>query len=418
MAINERYIRDFLNSRNYDVKKTGNARWIDQKCTPDVVCIIADCILNYFLEKPSDSFTSRDIWFSDYSRQNVQDVFKKVEVNSDSVRNEYDKFFQQPMKMLAYAGILNEKKKGKENIYNVVDAELLEFLSFREKNSLLFIDLYVEKVLKDSNLWPIFDQFFASQTKRNYEAMKNAFSEFTIKNTKIGSKTSRDGANDDAGIVETRRIFIKVINPLAYSRSSKGTERGQLSKHKITYDMLMYNRDNFRDIYAEKPKDISRKDYIAKKKIKINAAYFDYLSEKAKRELRRYNNIYRNKLSEMPGDDQEATTIHHIFPREEYPEISYFLENLIALTPNQHYNQAHNGFNTKSISVEFQESCLLVKADSIRANINNIEEENIYSFDGFQKVLTTGLSDETYRDVAVGDYDGIKTKIRLSYARR
>ena len=34
----------FIDTHDYDVRKTGNARWIDQKCTPDVLCIIADCI--------------------------------------------------------------------------------------------------------------------------------------------------------------------------------------------------------------------------------------------------------------------------------------------------------------------------------------------------------------------------------------
>lgn len=416
MIVNEKYIKVFLEKHNYDVRLTGNARWIDQKCTPDVVSIIADCVLNYYLIKPTETFTSRDIWFSEYSVQNVQDVFRKVDVNATSVKNEYDKFFQQPMKMLAYAGILVETKNRIENIYKVIDCELLEFLSIREKNALLFLNLYIEKVLRDSGLWPQFESFFENQTKQYYEFVKEAFSNFTIKYTKIGNKTSQGGVNDEAGVVETRRIFIKVINPLAYSRSARGTEKGQLSKHKITYDMLMYNRDNFRDIYAEKPKDVSRKDYIAQKKIKINPAYYSYLSEKAKRELRRFNDIFRNKKSEMPGDASEATTIHHIFPKEDYLEISYYLENLIALTPNQHYNQAHNGFKTKSISKEFQECCLLVKADSIRENIESILEEVVYSFDGFKTVLTVGLSDDSYQDVEDGDYEGIKAKIKLSYA--
>ena len=38
---------DFLNKYNYDIRQSKNARWIDQKCTPDVISIIADCILEY-----------------------------------------------------------------------------------------------------------------------------------------------------------------------------------------------------------------------------------------------------------------------------------------------------------------------------------------------------------------------------------
>lgn len=40
------HIDDFLSKYNLDVRKTGDARFMDQKCTPDVVCFIADCIIN------------------------------------------------------------------------------------------------------------------------------------------------------------------------------------------------------------------------------------------------------------------------------------------------------------------------------------------------------------------------------------
>ena len=65
----------------------------------------------YYQENGDVEFTSRDIWYSEYSVANIQNIFKKVDVESDSAENEYDKFFQQPMKLLAYAGILSETKK-------------------------------------------------------------------------------------------------------------------------------------------------------------------------------------------------------------------------------------------------------------------------------------------------------------------
>lgn len=40
----EQDIIRFFNDKNFDIRVHHNARWIDQKCTPDVVCIIADCI--------------------------------------------------------------------------------------------------------------------------------------------------------------------------------------------------------------------------------------------------------------------------------------------------------------------------------------------------------------------------------------
>lgn len=51
-----------LNSHNYDIKITHNARWIDQKCTCDVLSIIADCILEYVNDDENKEFSISDIW--------------------------------------------------------------------------------------------------------------------------------------------------------------------------------------------------------------------------------------------------------------------------------------------------------------------------------------------------------------------
>ena len=65
-------IEAFLNHKNYDVRVSGNGRWIDQKCTPDVVSIVADCIIAYADLLPhATRFTSMDIWHSEYTEQNI-----------------------------------------------------------------------------------------------------------------------------------------------------------------------------------------------------------------------------------------------------------------------------------------------------------------------------------------------------------
>ena len=135
-------IEQFINEHDYDVRKSGNARWIDQKCTADVICIIADCIYNN-IQTNKNEFTSRDIWYSEYSIQNIQSIFKKVDVESSSAEIEYDKFFQQPMKLLAYAGVLLETKKGRENVYKVLNEDILQYLAIRERNVLVFLNLYI-----------------------------------------------------------------------------------------------------------------------------------------------------------------------------------------------------------------------------------------------------------------------------------
>jgi len=61
--------------------------------------------------------------------------------------------------MLAYANILKLEKKGKKNIFTVSNQELLEYISVKERNSLNFIVLYLEKVLNDSDIFYLFRNF-------------------------------------------------------------------------------------------------------------------------------------------------------------------------------------------------------------------------------------------------------------------
>lgn len=58
-----------------------------------------------------------------------------------------------------------------------------------------------------------------------------------------------------------------------------------------------------------------------------------------KRALRRDN--YQDKELSRYGKIKEAEVVHHIFPREDYPEYQYELWNLISLTRKSH-NQMHD----------------------------------------------------------------------------
>ena len=59
--VDKAYITQFLAQRDYDVRKSRNARWIDQKCTADVLCIVADCIVNYVENDTNAKFSSANI---------------------------------------------------------------------------------------------------------------------------------------------------------------------------------------------------------------------------------------------------------------------------------------------------------------------------------------------------------------------
>ena len=400
-------ITNFIYKNNYDIRISQNGRWIDQKCAADVLTVIADCIYNYHLvSKSSLEFRTVDIWHSDYAKNNIVEIFKKPDVDSLYAKNEYDKFFQQPMELFAAAKILNKRKDGNRNIYSIANIGVLEFIALREKNALFFLREYITKTLKDSGIYHLFEVFFNTQTADNYLKLKNDFSNFIIENTAIKGK------------VECNRIFIKVLNPLAYYKNSLGTEKGHISKHKITYDMLMYNRNNFRDINSEKPKEITRKEYLRDNKIIFNEAYYKYQSNKAKRYIKLFNEQYRGNISEHYDEYSNgmATQIHHIFPESQYPEISSYLENLIALTPTQHMTQAHPNNNTRELSETYQHLLLLSKVDRIKENLTDSEIEKIYEFSNLLFVLNIGFENEDILHIKDMDFDEVINAVNVHYA--
>ena len=400
-------LRAFLASRKLDIRQTHNARWIDQKCTPDVVCIVSDCIENYANEHGKCTFTSYDIWHSEYTIQNVEDIFRKPGLEEASSKSEYDKYFQQPMELLSSAGVLLKEKRGRKNTYSVANAELLSYIAMRERNALTFLQLYIEEALKQSGMMDAFDTFFSKQTTEAYDSLKKKFEDETIKHTPIN------------GAVECRRIFTKVINPLAFKKKSLGTERGKISRHPITYDMLMYNRDNFRDLYSGKPKGMTRNEYAEKMGVKPNSTYYVYMSRKAKNFLRSYNNQHRAGLPEVTtGPDclSPATEMHHIFPESQYPDIAAYLENIIALSPTQHRVYAHPMGNYHVVDPAYQQICLLAKTSMIQDNLSGPEELVIYEFPKLLYVLATGFSEESFEEIEELDFSGVITKINLQYA--
>lgn len=399
-------IQKFLDEHDYDIRKTRNGRWIDQKCTMDVVCLVSDCIVEYTSNRPEKTFTVNDIWYSDYTVENVQQIFSKPDP-TQKASNEYDKYFGQPIKLLDAAGIIHGEKNGHGYTYTIINQELLEYISFRERNSFNFLCLYIEKVLKDSGLYRAFEYFFRMQDKASFKELKDAYTAFTIANTPIN------------GATECGRIFTKVLNPLACKYRKCGTERGHLSKDIITQDMIMYNQRNWRDILSEKPKEMTRVDY----EITLPRPDDDYMTSyrinRAKRNLRRFNDMYRGGKTELFDERHimdPATQMHHIFPAGDFPEIADYLENLIALTPTQHFAYAHPNNNTQYIDRAYQYLCLIAKTGMIRENL--LENKNspiIYDFYLYQTVLNTGLDTDEFYSVIDMDFDGVLNLIEKYY---
>ncbi len=401
-----------LNQYDYDVRKTHDARWIDQKCTHDVLSIIADCILEYIDNLQLDDgaiieFTVSDIWHSDYARENVIDIFSKPDPELKA-GNEYDKYFGQPIKLLGYSKVLNARKDKNRYYYSVNDKAVLEKIALRETNALNFLYEYISKVLNDSGIYDSFNYFFETQTKGAYKKLRDDFIDFTIQNTNIN------------GATECGRIFTKVINPLAFKLKKLGTEKGRLSKNTITMSELHYNRSNWRDVLSGKEKSITRAEHELTAEQLQARALASYTVNKAKKAIRKFNDTYFAGSSEVYQATEvvNATQAHHIFPQSDYPMISDFVENLIMLTPNQHFSMAHPNNNTQYVDRDFQYICLLAKSSKIYQDLTSEREEKFYDFDAYKYVLDTGLETEEFKSIDFKDFASVVTKIDYFYSKK
>lgn len=392
-------IAELLARKDYDIRVTRNARFFDQKVTPDILCVVADCVFNLVesLSEEDNTFTSKDIWLFDYTATNVQDLFSKPNVNNATVITEYNKFFLQPLRMLAYSGVLSETKIGGKWFFEVTELEILEYIASREKNSLYFIQEYLIKVLSDSNIFEQFESFMLLQNKLSFNALKMNFVSFMQEYTPIEEMD------------EPRRIFNKILNPICFKNKKLGTSRGYLSKDIISYDQLMYNRKNFRDI--SKKQSESRAEYEQRAQFEIeyqNRNRTKYSISKAKRLIKSINT--HSEDQRIP-DTASSLELHHIFMASEYPRIDSYTENLILLTSNQHRAEAHPNANFQYIDPSHQHAYLLIKSHNIEESIGR--NEVIYDKESFVEVLSIGLNSQEFH---VGlSYVELRDKIEEIY---
>ena len=183
----------FCDSHSYDLRVSGNGRWIDQKCTPDVLWSISDFVIEY-VDNVRDDFTVRDIWQSEYAKQTIADTYSKPGTDDRTAAHEYDKVFSQPLCMLDYAGVIEDISTTSRHRYRVRNRDVLEYIARNDLNALRFIQIYVEKVLRDSDLFPVFVEFFDTQDRAHFDAMKRRFilfyHEFSLIQHKLAIKQS------------------------------------------------------------------------------------------------------------------------------------------------------------------------------------------------------------------------------------
>lgn len=365
----EEEIKKHFSKLNLDLRKSKFSRFTDQKVTPDVLSFISECILN--LPDDKKEFVVKDIWDLGYFINNAMAVFNKPNPTNKTAKHEYDKFIQQPLRMLYYAGVLDSKKDGLKNRYKIINKDLLEYISIKERNAYIFTYYYLVKVLTDSGIIIYFEKFKNSNDTDHFNLLKDKFIKFMKGNSEIRKN------------VEIRRIFPKILNIYAVYNGIKGTEKGRISKNKYTFSELMYNHVNFRDVI--KDKNLTRQE---SNKSKVPSKdYSRYLIERAKNIIKRKYQESEVKDSFAKGD---AIHVHHIFPEAEFPQIAYFLENLIKITADQHLYHAHIKGNTQIINRDYQLTCLIAKSESIEISLKN--GESLYTIPNFIFVINTGLN--------------------------
>ncbi len=390
-----------LNKYNYDVRVTKDARFMDQKCTPDVVCIVADCVSNLIGNDSQKEFTVQDIWDSQYFIKNVKEIFNKPSAANPTTKSEYDKFIQQPLRLFAYAGILSIEKRGTKNYYYVTEPEILEYISLKDRNAYVFLYKYFTKVLKDSDILKYFEEY-----KSKYESNNLSSEDFTFLQDKFIKFIK--GNTPINGSLEIKRIFPKILNVYASENNLPGSIKGRLSKYQFCYTDLMYNRKNWRDI--KKNKNISRQEAEAEYDILISEnenPYGAYLMQKAMNQIRK---MYSESEVNDQWSNGEATQIHHIFSKNEFPQLSHYMENLIKLTATQHFTKAHPNNKTNAINRDYQLVCLLAKSDSIVKSLHR--GELYYRKESFIYCINTGLSKDLKNNLS---FSQIQTNLVTIY---
>ena len=256
---------------------------------------------------------------------------------------------------------------------------------------------YFTKVLKDSSFYRYFEEYLATYSNNVSKARDELYYRFYL---------LINGNTPTHSELDIRRIFHKIFNVLACANDVPGSK----GKNKMYYSDLMYNRTNVRDI--NKAKEMSRQEYrdiiYQNNKTIIDDSVNEYYIRKAISQIKKIET--GSEVHDSWGNGN-ATQVHHIFPKNEFPNLSATVENLILLTATQHNTKAHPNNKTQLIDTDYQRVCLLAKADTIENSINKYGE-SFYRKVSFIDVINQGY----YLDLSTKlSFRQIKEEINKQY---
>ena len=374
-------INEHLSHYDLDIRKSHDARYVDQKCTPDIVCFMADCVMNMIATKPE--FAINDIWETQYFVQNSRVIFSKPWANDKKAYNEYNKVLSQPLKLMAYAHVLNVETVNGTLTFSVSNEDLLDYISRKDRNAYDFLYCYFIKVITDSGFLKYFEEYAIDSAHDPHAARELLYDRyFRLINGNTPSHSRKD----------ITRMFHKVVNVYAAENHLPG------SKGKLTYySDLMYNKTNWRD--TNKDKTITRQEASNLEEEYKQIAINTYYVQKAIALIRKIHKVSEVHDSWSNG---EATQVHHIFPKSQYPQIAHYIENLILLTATQHNSKAHPSNKTQLINKDYQLVCLLAKADTIEKSLKQFGDK-YYRKESFVYVINTGLAQDLSAGLSFSD---------------
>lgn len=194
-------------------------------------------------------------------------MFNKPYADDERAKNEYNKWFSQPLKLFHTAGILNAYTSTRPASYTIRNEELLDYISRRERNAYNFLYCFFSKVLKDSGFWRFFEEYLEN-VGDNREAAK---SELYYRYYRLIS-----GNTQSKSRLDITRMFHKVLNVLAAEHNVPGSSGNQAR----LFSDLMYNKKNWRDLNKEK--SVTRKEAEENNRIdEQQEAYNTYYVQKA-----------------------------------------------------------------------------------------------------------------------------------------
>lgn len=367
-------INSYLNQFDFDIRKSHDARYVDQKCTPDIICFLADCILNIAASHPT--FTANDIWQSQYFKHNCRVVFNKPYADDERAKNEYNKWFSQPLKLFHTAGILDADLTTRPASYSIKNEDLLDYISRKERNAYNFLYCFFSKVLKDSGFWKHFEEYVNNVSTDRISAKTDLYERYC---------RLISGNTPSQSTLDIHRMFHKVLNILAAEHNVPGSS----GKEPRMFSDLMYNKKNNRDL--KKEKSLTREEAKINKGLRDQQEFYNaYCVQKAISLIKRIH-----KESEVHDEWSKglATQVHHIFPKSQFPQIAHYVENLILLTATQHNTKAHPKNNTQIVDKDYQLVCLLAKSDTIEKSLKEFGDR-YYRKESFLYVINTGLDCE------------------------